>query len=46
MLTSYPQSEEQTEALRAGATRYLLKDIGSSYLVQQLRALVDPRAAI
>lgn len=46
VLTSYPQADEQKEALRAGAVRYLLKDIGSAYLVQELRALVHPHAAI
>lgn len=46
VLTSYPQADEQREALQIGAARYLLKDIDSSYLVQQLRSLVRPRAAI
>lgn len=46
VLTSYPRPDEQREALQAGAARYLLKDIGSSYLVRELRALVHPHAAI
>ncbi len=46
VLTSYPDPEERREALRAGAARYLLKDIGSSYLVRELRAVTRPRAPI
>ncbi len=46
VLTSYLDSKEQEEALEAGAVRYLLKDIGSKYLVQEIRDVVRPRAAI
>jgi len=46
VLTSYPDSEERREALRAGAVRYLLKEIGSSYLVQYIQAAARPRAPI
>jgi DNA-binding NarL/FixJ family response regulator len=46
VLTSYTDSEEQEEALRAGAVRYLLKDIGSEYLVQQILDVARPQAAI
>jgi len=46
VLTSYPDAEERREALQAGAVRYLLKDIGSSSLVQEIRSLARPRAPI
>jgi DNA-binding NarL/FixJ family response regulator len=39
VLTSYPDPEERYEALETGAVRYLLKEIGSSYLVQEIRDL-------
>lgn len=46
VLTSYPDSNEREEALEAGATRYVLKDIGSDYLVQEIRDLAWPQAPI
>ena len=46
VLTSYPDAKEKDEALEAGAVRYLLKDIGSKYLVQEIREAVRPRPAI
>ncbi|MBN1180004.1 MAG: response regulator transcription factor [Anaerolineae bacterium] len=46
VLTSYPNAQEKKEALAAGASRYLLKDIGSDYLIQEIRDVVQPRAAI
>ncbi len=46
VLTSYPDTEERRQALQAGASRYLLKEIGSSYLVQEIYALSRPRAPI
>ena len=46
VLTSYTDSDEQDEALKAGAVRYLLKDIGSEYLIQQILDVARPRAAI
>lgn len=45
VLTSYPQPDERQEVLRSGAAGYLLKDIGSAYLVQQLRALTRRHTA-
>ncbi len=46
VLTSYPDVEEQTEARRDGAVRYLLKDINTSQLVRELRAATRPQAMI
>ncbi len=46
VLTSYPDPEERRQALPAGASRYLLKEIDSSQLVQGIHALLRPRAAI
>lgn len=46
VLTSYPDPAEQQEALQAGAALYLLKDIGSSYLVQEIRKVARPQAPI
>jgi len=46
VLTSYPDPRERREALRAGAVRYLLKEIGSSYLVREIQAVARPRGAI
>lgn len=43
VLTSYPDAAERREALQAGAARYLLKEIGSAYLVREIYALVQPR---
>lgn len=40
VLTSYPDPNERREALRLGAVRYLLKDIGSGHLVREIRSLV------
>ncbi len=46
VLTSYPDAEEQTEARRDGAVRYLLKDINTSQLVREIRAAARPQAMI
>ncbi len=46
VLTSYPEPEERREALRAGAARYLLKEIGSTHLLREIRSVVSPRAPI
>ncbi len=46
VLTSYPDPEERRQALQAGASRYLLKEIDSSRLVQEIHSLLRPRAAI
>jgi len=46
VLTSYPDAEERREAIQAGAVRYLLKDIGSISLVQEIQAVAHPRAPI
>lgn len=42
VLTSYPDPEERRQALQAGAVRYLLKEIGSSFLVQEIHTLIRP----
>ena len=39
MLTSYAEDELLTEAMRAGACGYVLKRVGSAYLVEALRAV-------
>lgn len=46
VLTSYPDPEERQQALQAGASRYLLKEIDSSSLVREIYTLLGPRAAI
>ncbi len=46
VLTSYPDAEEQTEAHRMGAVRYILKDIDTPQLVRKVQAAVRPRAMI
>jgi DNA-binding NarL/FixJ family response regulator len=38
VLTSYPSEWERWAAHRAGAARYLLKDIGSPLLIDQIRS--------
>ncbi|HLE27836.1 MAG TPA: response regulator transcription factor [Anaerolineales bacterium] len=43
VLTSYPSEWERWAAHRAGAALYLLKDIGSPQLVEQVRSVVSPR---
>ncbi len=43
VLTSYPDAVERREALRAGAARYLLKEIGSASLVGEIFSLVSQR---
>lgn len=43
VLTSYPDPDERREALQAGAVRYLLKEIGSAYLVQEICAVARNR---
>ena len=40
VLTSYPDPDERREALRLGAVRYLLKNIGSAHLVREIRSLL------
>lgn len=42
VLTSYPDPEERRQALQAGASRYLLKEIDSSRLVQEIHSLLRP----
>lgn len=46
VLTSYSDPEERRQALRAGASCYLLKEIDSSQLVREIYSLLRPRAAI
>lgn len=42
VLTSYPTEWERWAAHRAGAAIYLLKDIGSPSLVEQVRSVTRP----
>jgi len=42
VLTSYPSEWERWAAHRAGAARYLLKDIGSPLLIDQIRGAATP----
>ena len=44
VLTSYPDAEEQQEACRVGAMRYVLKDIDTPQLVREIQAAVRPHA--
>ena len=44
VLTSYP--EEQAEALRMGAVRYVLKDIDTPQLVREIQAAAPPPVII
>ncbi|HEY72429.1 MAG TPA: response regulator transcription factor [Thermoflexia bacterium] len=46
ILTSYPDAEEQTEALRIGAACYLLKEIDTPQLVREIQAFARPQAVI
>lgn len=46
VLTSYPEPEERQQALQAGAVRYLLKEVGSEPLVQEIRRLAHPAVPI
>lgn len=46
ILTSYPDAEEEKEARRMGATRYILKDIDTPQLVREIQAAVHPQAMI
>jgi len=46
ILTSYPDAEEQAEALRAGAASYLLKEIDTPQLVREIQASARPQAVI
>lgn len=46
VLTSYQDDAEKAEALRTGATQYLLKDIDSPQLVHKIKAANRPRAMI
>jgi DNA-binding NarL/FixJ family response regulator len=45
VLTSYPGEWERWAVQRAGAERYLLKDIGSEELLDQIRAALAETAA-
>jgi len=46
VLNSYPDANEQNEARRMGAARYLLKDIDTPQLVREIQACVRPNAMI
>ena len=46
VLTSYPDTEEQTAAGRIGAQSYVLKDIDTPQLVREIQAAVRPQAMI
>jgi len=46
VLTSYPDGEEEAEAHRMGAARYVLKDIDTLQLVREIQAVVRPQAMI
>jgi DNA-binding NarL/FixJ family response regulator len=46
VLTSYPDAEEQAEARRMGAIRYILKDIDTSQLIREIQVSVRPQAMI
>jgi len=46
VLTSYPDAEEQAEALRMGAVRYVLKDIDTPQLVREIQAAAPPPVII
>ena len=43
VLTSYLDAEEQREARRMGAERYILKDIDTSQLAHEVQATVRPQ---
>jgi DNA-binding NarL/FixJ family response regulator len=45
VLTSYPSEWERWAAHRAGAARYLLKDIGSPLLIDHIRSAVASAAS-
>lgn len=40
VLTTYPDPKERRQALQAGASRYILKEINSSHLLREIRALL------
>ncbi len=44
VLTSYPDADEQAEALRVGAVRYVLKEIDTPQLMREIQAAVQPQA--
>ncbi len=46
MLTSYAEDELLTEALHAGACGYVLKRVGSAYLVEALKAVAQGETPI
>ncbi len=46
VLTSYPDAEEQMEARRMGAARYVLKDIDTPQLVHEIQTAARPQAMI
>jgi DNA-binding NarL/FixJ family response regulator len=46
VLTSYPDADEQEEALQLGAARYVLKDIDTPQLVREIQAAVRPQAIV
>jgi len=46
VLTSYPDAEEQMEACRMGAVRYILKNIDTPQLVREIQTSVRRQAMI
>lgn len=44
VLTTYPDSQEEDETRRLGATRYLLKTLNTGELVREIRAAARQRA--
>lgn len=46
VLTSYPDAEEQMEARRIGAIRYVLKDIDTPQLMREIQVSVRPQAMV
>ncbi len=46
ILTSYTDAEEQAEARRIGAIRYILKEIDTLQLVREIQASVRPLAMV
>jgi DNA-binding NarL/FixJ family response regulator len=45
VLTSYPDDAERAAAMRAGARRYILKDIGSDRLIAEIQAVAAELSA-
>ncbi len=46
VLTSYLDAEEQTDANRVGAVRYILKEIDTPQLVREIQTATRPQAMI